>query len=251
MKIRFLLGCAGMLALFGCGSDSSVAVENTDPETLKGSPAGLSIMGFLDIMTTVPGILGGSQPSCITSSLAGSTATLTLAGCPSATGGTLAGTITLADTPTTGRHTYVETFNSVVNTRSASLQWVYAGVLDAVVTTGGVSTLDARPGFKLTVTPTAPAASTPYDFACSLTGTTTSGGFTLQGSFSFAQGTTTNVGAVISPATPLTWATGAKYPSSGTLVITDNRPGITNRETVTAVFSQGSVNLNGGIIPLA
>jgi len=251
MKIRFLLVPVGIAFLLGCATESRIETNNTDSESIKGSPAGVSVFGFMDIMTTLPGILGGSYPSCVTPSVSGATATLALAGCTSGSGGTLAGSLTLADSLSGTTHTYVETFGSLVNTRSAAVQWVYAGSLAAVVN-GAAGTLTANPGFHITVTDTAvPANSKVWTFTCSLASTTTSAGSTLSGAFAVATAAGDNVSVQIDPATPLTWVRGGAYPVTGTLVIQDNRTtGTAARESVTATFDHGTVNINGGVITL-
>jgi hypothetical protein len=251
MKIRLLLVPVGIAALLGCATESKIDTNNSDTESIKGAPAGVSVFGFMDVMTTLPGILGGTYPTCVTPSVSGATATLALAGCTSGSGGTLAGTLTLADTLSGTTHTYVETFGSLVNTRSQAVQWVYAGSLAAVVN-GAAGTLTANPGFHITVTDTAvPANSKVWTFTCGLASTTTATGFTLAGTFGVASASGDNVAIQIDPASPLTWVKGAAYPVTGTLVIQDNRTtGTAARESVTATFDHGTVNINGGVITL-
>ncbi len=251
MKLRSLLVPVGIAALLGCATESKVDTSSTDPEAIKGSPAGVSVFGLTDILTTLPGVLGGSYPACVTPTVSGATATLALAGCRSGSGGTLAGTLTLADTPSGSSHTYAETFGSLVNTRSATVQWVYTGSLAAVVN-GSLGTLIADPGFKITVTDTAvPANSKAWTFTCDLASTSTANGFTLTGTFGVANATGDSVAVQIDPTRPLVWAKGGAYPVTGSLVITDNRAtGTTTHETVTATFDHGTVNINGGVITL-
>lgn len=251
MKIRLLLAPVGIAALLGCATESRIDTNNSDTESIKGSPAGVSVFGFMDVMTTLPGVLGGTYPSCVTPSISGTTATLGLAGCKSGSGGTLAGTLTLADTLSGSTHTYVETFGSLVNTRSQTVQWAYTGSLAAVVN-GSAATLTTNPGFHITVTDTAvPANSKAWTFTCSLASTTTSAGFTLSGTFAVATAAGDSVNIQIDPASPLTWVKGGAYPVTGTLVIQDNRTtGTAVRESVTATFDHGTVNINGGVITL-
>lgn len=250
MKMRFLLVPAGILALLACATESKVATNSTDTESIKGSPAGISVFGFMDVMTTLPGLLGGSYPACVTPSVSGSTATLALAGCTSASGGTLSGSLTLQDSPSGSTHSYVETFAPLTCKRSPTLQWVYTGSVTAGVNgTGG--TLTTSPGFKITVTDTAtPANSKVWAFTCGLASTTSSGGFTLAGTFAVSSAAGDSVDIQIDPAVPLTWVKGGAYPVTGKLVIQDSRAGVTGHETVTAEFDHGTVTINGGVITL-
>jgi hypothetical protein len=245
MKFRAMGVPAGLLVLMACSTQSSFTVANTDPEALKSSPAGVSTFAFLDIMTSVPGLLGGSNPACVTPATNGTTQTLTFANCPSPTGGSTSGTVTVnLGVPAAP----VITFNSLTTTRSATLNWAYAGMLDVAVQ-GSSSTITAEDGFQVTVTDTTKAAPKVWIFTCALTGTTGTG-FTLQGGFSFTSGTTDNVGVAIDPANPLVWAAGGTYPVTGGLTLTDNRTGQVNRESLTAVFDHGTVTINGGTITL-
>ncbi|BDU72197.1 hypothetical protein [Mesoterricola silvestris] len=251
MGIRMLVASVGIAALVGCATESKLDTNTSDTEAIKESPAGISVFGFTDVLTTLPGVLGGAYPACVTPTVNGSTATLALAGCRSASGGTLAGTLTLADALSGSTHTYTETFGSLVNTRSSTAQWVYSGSLTATVN-GAAGTLTANPGFKITVTDTAtPANSKAWTFTCGLSSTTTSTGFSLSGSFAVATAAGDSVSIQIDPASPLTWVKGGAYPVTGKLVIQDNRTsGTATRETVTALFDHGTVTINGGVITL-
>ncbi|GEM_PF-3597977 len=250
MKLRLLPLTAGLLILVSCATKSSVSTSNLDDATLKGSPAGISIFGFADFMTPAPGLLGGTYPACVASVVNGATTTLTFTGCPSATGGTLSGNVAFVDTPSGSTHTYVGTYGSLVDTRSATLQWAYSGQLDVVVN-GSAATLNTVDGFHITVTDAAtPANDKVWTFTCAITSALSSGSYTLQGTFGLVSDKGDNVAVTIAPATPLAWAAGSTWPVSGTMVIEDNRPGQTNRETITAVFDHGKVTLNGGTVNL-
>lgn len=249
MILRALWVPPGLMVLLACGSSSSFTVANTDSEALKNSPAGVSTFGLLDILLPVTGLLGGSQPACITSTVDGTTRSLTLAGCRSATGGTLAGTasVDLSGAPAN----LVETFNGLVSSRSATLQWTYTGRLD-LAKSGAAVTLTPEPGFTLTVADAAqPANDKAWTFTGALTAITgTPGRFTLQGNYSFGSGTTDKIDVAISAANPLVWAQGQTYPVSGQMAITDGRADQEDPETVTVVFNNDTVTLNGGKITL-
>jgi hypothetical protein len=249
---RQILIALGIVALTGCATNTTVNTTPFDAATLKGSPAGMATLGFVDLTTALPGLLGGAFPSCASVATAGTTSTVTLSNCPSATGGTLRGTVTVADTPVGGNHAFVETFNSLADVRSSTLQWVAAGKLDVGVTTAtSTATLATEAGFKMTVTDTAvPANDKAWDFTCSLTAHEDgNGGYTLKGSYSFVSGTTDSVRVDISASNPLVWVKGSAYPASGQITLTDTRNGGTG-EVVTAIFSAGQLNINGGTITL-
>ena len=245
---RRLLVAAAFLALLACATQASFTVQNSDPEALKGSPAGVSTFGFLDVMATVPQLLGGAAPACVTAADHGTTRTLTLAGCPSSTGGTLAGTVPvdLSGAPAA----LVETFNGVVTTRRPGLTWTLAGRLDLDVD-GAAATLNPEPGFTLTVVDAAvPAMAKVWSFAGALTALTSATGFTLQGAYTFTAGTTDAVLVSIDDQHPLVWLQGGAYPVSGQLVVLDNRLDRPDPEKLTAVFDHGTVTINGGKITL-
>jgi hypothetical protein len=237
--------------LLACSTDSSATVANTDPVSMKSSPAGVATFGFVDILTTLPGLLGGSYPSCVTPNAGAGGVTLTLAGCTSSTGGTLGGTLAVAPTAVAGGTDYVETFNSLAAVRSSTLQWVYAGKLDLAVR-GSQATINTEPGFTLTTsdTSTTPATTTAWTFACALTTTQTSGGYSLQGDYTFTAASNNAVAVQIDPQNPLVWQNGSGFPVSGKMTITDARAGVANPGTLTAVFAPGQVTLNGGVIQL-
>lgn len=248
MKRFALLALAGSLGILGCSTQSTVTTTGSDTESLKGSPAGIATFGFLDITTTLPGLLGGSFPACVTPTLNGATTTLALAGCPSSTGGSLAGKVTVAQSVSGGITSLVETFGPFVVTRSPTLQWAYSGAVDVTIQ-GSSATFKSEPGYTITVTDTGnPAASKVWTFTGDLQATTSGSGFTLQGSFAFASGTTDAVSVTIT--SPLTFAQGSSYPVSGSLRILDARAGQTAPETLDAVFSGGQVTINGGTINL-
>ena len=253
MNMRMLLLPVGLLALLGCSSSSSIAVPTTDPETLKGTPAGVSTFAFMDLTATLPGLLTGTYPAHVTlTPVSATSANLVLSGYPSATGGTLAGTIGLATTTVPAGTNLVETFDGLVTTRSSTLTWTYTGALNVTVRGGDANVLTEPTGLQVAVSdPATPANTKIWTFVCGLDlATPTGGGLSLAGTFTLSSGTTDSVGAAIDPATPLVWQPGGLYPSSGTLTLTDNRPGIVNRETITAIFGKGQVNLNGGNLPL-
>jgi hypothetical protein len=252
MKRRHLILSLGMLALVGCATESSVDTSPFDPQVLKGSPAGMATLGFVDIATAIPGLLGGAFPSCASVATAGTTSTVTFNTCPSATGGTFQGTVTASDTPAGGNHAFVETYNSLADVRSSSLQWVAAGKLDVGVTTAtSTATLATETGFKMTVTDTlVPANNKVWTFSCNLTAHEDgNGGYSLLGTYSFVSGTTDSVRVDITPGNPLVWHKGSTYPVSGQITLTDTRAGGTG-EVITATFSSGALNINGGTITL-
>lgn len=246
-----LLAALVTMAILGCATDTTVTSRNTDPESLKDSPAGISTFAFLDITTALPGLMGLYLPTCISRTVISPTqATLALAGCKSGTGGSLAGTLTVTDTVTAGFQTFIIDFGSLVNTRSTSVKWAYKGNLDLTITYQS-ATITNEPGFTLTITDTAkPASSKDWIFTCNLSKIQASSSIKVKGAFSFASGTTDSVNVDIDAAHPLIYTSDSPYPVSGTMTIKDTRAGIQNPETITALFNFGQVTINGVTITL-
>lgn len=235
-------------ALLGCGTESSYTVPAYDPESLKSSPAGFSTFSTLDVLSALPSLLGQTPPACLTTSSAGTTDTLTFSGCTSASGGTLSGSVSV-DTAA-APSAYGVTFTSLATTRPSGARSAYTGSLDLAVA-GPATVLNTRSGFQVAVTgnPT-PAYNKVWTVGLALTSTQTAGGFTLQGNGQFDAGSTDSVGLLIDPAHPLTFVTGQSYPVSGTLTLTDTRPGQATPTSVTVVFNNGTVTIHGGTLTL-
>lgn len=248
MKRAAALTSLGLLLLSGCGSESTYTVPTFDSETLKSSPAGLSTFSTLDLLGALPTVLGQTPSACLTTSSSGTTQTLTFNGCTSASGGTRTGSVSVdgAGAPAA----YVVSFDSLATARTSGSRSAYSGVLDVAVN-GTATLVNTRSGFQVTVTgDPRPAYNKVWTVVLAMTSTRTTGGFTLQGNGEFDSGTTDAVALQIDPQHPLTFVDGQAYPASGTLILTDNRAGQTNRVSITAVFSGGTVTLNGGTLTL-
>jgi len=249
MKLKSLFALAGILGLAGCSAETSATFVQPTDASLKSAPGGVATFGFVDLAATFPGLFGAAYPSCCDHVQNGNVLTLTFNGCKSATGGTLAGTCTVTDTPAGSVHNYVVDFGTLVNTFSPAVSWAYTGKMD--VAAGSASaTLLTEPGCKLTVTDTArPALSKVWTFTADLTAAMAGGGYTLQGTFSFASGATDNVAVTIT--SPLTWTSAGGYPVSGAFTVRDARTGqTTGTESIIVTFASGTVTINGATLTL-
>ena len=249
MKRHFLLVPAGLLAALGCSTQATYTV----PAVTQSAPGAVATLGLMDILTILPPNLGATYPGCITPTVNGNTATLAFNACPSGSGGTQTGTLTVTAAPGNGgATTYTETFSGLTTTLSPTLTWTLTGVL--VVTVNGDNySVDAQPNFRLSVTDTmVPNNSRVWIFTCGLTGFGPASNLTVNGSFGFQVTGADNVEVQIDAgnnAAPLTW-NGGRFPVSGTLQITDTLPGA-SAQSVEAVFSSTGVNIGGGNITLA
>ena len=249
MKHPWLLVPVALLVAPGCSTQATYTV----PAIGMGSPAGVSTLGFLDILAILPGSLGSAYPGCMMSTTAGSTVTLAFNACPSGSGGTQSGLLAIAANSANGPNnttiqTYTETFQGLTTTLGPTLQWTLAGVLTVTVASGAQSVAD-KPGFQLNVTDTGtPSNSRAWTFTCGLTSAGTGGNLTLNGNYGFADGLD-DVTVQIDPGLPLVW-NGGRHPVSGTLHISDTRAGAGAPQTVDAVFSPGRVNIGGGNVTL-
>jgi len=270
MKVGLVLGTIGMFGLVACGNSGSSGV-NDSPTTIKTSPAGVATLNFLDLVNTVPpSALSGSGSSspaagkpeaamsalsgCITTATNLTTTTYTVAGCGSANGGTLSGTVTSVENPV---GTYTETFN-LTSTIDTNHSWNYSG--EVVVTISGKTATLSAPG----TTPllctykdaTTPANDMAYTFLPMLDADWSTGNMALSGSYSF-NGTQGLVkGYVVSvnfPGTTLTIPSGCSWPTSGSLTLGLNVPTNTGLNgSVTATFGPtcGQLVLDGASLTL-
>jgi hypothetical protein len=247
MVHRFLTASVLLVTLLGCSSEATVDTQGVDEASFKHSPAGVALLGFLDITYLLPTFLGNSAPDCVTLTSQGGTTSLTASGCSSSAGGTLAGKATYQDvTDGNGARTLTATFATLVATQTPTLQWTYAGSFTG---TGDAANLAFRvePGFTLTVADAGvPSITKAYAFTGTFQAATEGDTTTVQGAYRIDAGDQDAVAVTITQ--PLVFQKGSSAPVSGTLVISDARSGKEPAETATAVFSKGQVVINGGII---
>lgn len=194
MNLKSLIVSAGLLGLAGCSTETTATVTNPTDASLKSSPGGVATFGFVDLAATFQGLFGASYPACVTRTQAGNVMTLAFNGCKSATGGALNGSATVTDTPVGATHNDVLDFGTLVNTFSPTVSWAYTGRMD-IVAGAASGSLKTQTGCKLTVTDTAnPANTKAWVFTADLTAATTSAGYTLQGTYGFAAGTSDSIG---------------------------------------------------------
>jgi len=245
MHIRYTLVPLALLALAGCTTESSIGTLSTSAASLNASPAGVAAMGFADIMTAIPGLLpGGAYASCVTAptptaTATGTTQTISLAGCPSTSGGTMMGTLKVT-TQTSAPGAYVVNFGTLTDTNTPAPVWTYAGNLNANVNVAKLTaTVATQAGFQMTSTdPSKTNSTVTWTFICNLTATTDgAGNFNLTGSYSFSD-TTDSVSVLIT--TPLTWVKGKSGPQTGVLAVTDTIAGVATPETVNVTFTNGT-----------
>lgn len=249
MVHRLVAASAVLLTLLGCSNEATVSTQGVDEASFKQSPAGVALLGFLDITYLLPTFLGDAAPGCVTSSTQGTLTSLTVNGCSSSAGGTLAGQATYQDASDEGGvRTLTATFATLVATQTPALQWSYAGSLTGAGDAANLS-LRVEPGFTLSVTDAGvPSGTKAYAFTGSFQAATQTGITTVQGSYRLDAGSQDAVAVAITD--PLVFQKGTSAPVSGTLVLTDARSGKEPAETVTAVFAKGQVTINGGIIHL-
>ena len=226
MSIRTQVATALMLGLVACSSSSTdqVTVQNTDPASLKVSPAGVATITFTDLETIRPDSLasGTSGSSCITVTPTGlSSFNYTFTGCKSASGGTMSGTVTIT---ATGTSTLVDTAVYDLTVADASGTWHYSGTkvttINASAKTAGI-TVPAGQTFAVAFQSASDASKNKtWTYSPDLQADwSNSSAVKFWGSYTFQQtqpagGTLT---ATIAPTTPLTWTTGCSYPSAGVL----------------------------------
>lgn len=226
MSRRFQAASALLLGLVACSSTSSpqVVVQNTDAASLKASPAGVATIVFTDLETIRPDSLaaGVSGSGCIVVAPIGLTGfRYTFSGCPSANGGTLTGTVAVT---VTGTGPMVNTAVYDLTVTDSSGTWHYAGTkvttLNPAAKTASITGL---PGQTFTVTyqnGTDASKNRTWTYAPNLQADwSNANAVKFWGTYGFQQ--TLPGGSLITvtipQATPLTWAPGCAYPSSGVL----------------------------------
>jgi hypothetical protein len=228
MSIRIPVTTALMLGLVACSSTSSpqVTVQNTDPASLKVSPAGVATIAFTDLETIRPDNLasvavGGSCITVTPTSL--TTFKYTFNGCRSASGGTMTGTVTVT---TTGTSTIVDSAVYDLTVTDATGTWHYTGTKVTTITVSAkTATIGVPTGQPFTVAYQNAADASKnkaWTYAPSLQADwSNANAVKFWGSYTFQQtqpaGDTLT--ATIAQATPLTWTTGCTFPSSGVLTL--------------------------------
>lgn len=230
MSIRIWTGPALLLGLAACSSNNSpqVMVQNTDPASLKASPAGVATTVFADLETIRPDNLAqaGSPNSGITvTSSSPSSFTYTFTNCKAANGGALTGTV-FVTTSGTGPTTNIAVYDlHVLDTAGGA--WRYFGTkvvtVDLAAKTAAIA---VPPGQTMTV-----EYQNSADTAKNRTWTYTpdlhadwsnANAITFWGTYAFQQtqpaGSTVTV--TIPQATALTWTPDCTtYPTSGIMTL--------------------------------
>lgn len=228
MLIRTSMATALMLGLVACSSTTSpeVKVLNTDSASLKASPGGVATIVFTDLETIRPDNMaaGTSGTSCITlTPLSATSFRYTFAGCQSANGGVLSGTVNVT-TSGTGTVVYSSVYDLTVTETTGS--WHYTGTklttVDSVNKTASIAIPTGQP-LSVTYVNTLDAAKnrtwayTPDVHA----DWSNASAVKFWGTYAFQQtapaGNTITV--TIAQATALTWVPGCAYPSSGVLLL--------------------------------
>ncbi len=228
MSIRTTMATALMLGLVACSSTTTpeVKVQNTDSASLKSSPGGVATLVFTDLETIRPDNMAAvtSGTSCITvTPLSASSFRYTFAGCQSANGGVLTGTVNVT-TSGAGTVVYGSVYDLTVT--EATGTWHYTGTklttVDSVnhtasiaiptgqpLTVTYVNTLDATKNKTWAYTPNVHA-----DWS-------NANAVKFWGGYAFQQtapaGNTITV--TIDQATALTWVQSCAYPISGILTL--------------------------------
>lgn len=228
MSMRAYWATALMLGLVACSSSTSpqVEVQNTDPASLKVSPAGVATIVFTDLETIRPDNLasGTTGSGCISvTPLSLSSFKYTFNGCLAANGGTMAGTVTVT---VSGTGSVVNTAVYDVTVTETTGTWHYTGTK--------VTTLNASAHTALITVPTGQ----PFTVAYQNTSDTTknkawaytpnlqadwsnANAMKFWGTYSFqpTQPAGNALTATIAASTPLTWTTGCGYPNAGVLML--------------------------------
>jgi hypothetical protein len=228
MSIRIPTATALMLGLAACSSTQSpqVTVQNTDPASLKVSPAGVATIAFTDLETIRPDNLasaasGGSCMTVAPTSL--TTFKYTFNSCRSANGGLMSGTVTVT---AAGTSTIVDSAVYDLTVTDATGTWHYTGT--KVTTINGsakTATISVPTGQPFTVAfqhATDATKNKAWIYTPSLQADwSNANAVKFWGSYTFQQtqpaGDTLT--ATIAQATPLTWTTGCTFPSSGVLTL--------------------------------
>ncbi|GLH72064.1 hypothetical protein GETHLI_05660 [Geothrix limicola] len=215
-----------MLGIVACSSTSSpeVTVQNTDPASLKVSPAGVATIVFTDLETIRPDNLsaGVSGSGCITVTPVNlTTFRYTFNGCRSANGGTLSGTVTVTAAGTT---TLVDTAVYDLTVADSAGTWHYTGTkittINTAAKTGSVAVPAGQP-FSVTFQHATDASKNKsWSYTPNLQADwSNANAMKFWGTYSFQQtqpaGDTLT--ATIAQATPLIWTSGCTYPTSGVL----------------------------------
>lgn len=226
MSIRIYATTALMLGLVACSSTSSeqVTVQNTDPASLKVSPAGVSTIVFTDLETIRPDNIAsaGSSSGCITVAPVNATSfRYTFNGCQSAIGGTMSGTVTVT---ATGTGPIVNSAVYDVTVTDPAGSWHYAGTkVTTINPTAKTATITVPTGQPLIVTRqnTSDASKNKtWAYTPNLQADwSNANAVKFWGTYAFQQtqpaGDTLTV--TIAQATPLTWSPGCTYPTSGVM----------------------------------
>jgi hypothetical protein len=226
MSIRTCVATALMMGLVGCSSSSSpqVTVQNTDPASLKVSPAGVATTAFTDLETIRPDNLasGTSGSGCITATPTGlSSFKYTFNGCRSASGGTMSGTVTVT---ASGTSTIVDSAVYDVTVTDASGTWHYSGTKVTTINSSAKTATITVPTNQPFTVAFQSASDANKNKAWAYTPNlqadwSNSSAVKFWGIYTFQQtqpaGDTLT--ATIAQATPLTWTTGCSFPNSGVL----------------------------------
>ncbi|MDR3683233.1 MAG: hypothetical protein P4L11_05850 [Geothrix sp.] len=224
MSIRAQVATALMLGLVACSSSSSpqVTVQNTDPASLKVSPAGVATITFTDLETIRPDNLasGTSGSGCITVAPTGpSSFKYTFNGCQSASGGTMSGTVTVT---ASGTSPVVDSAVYDVTVTDASGTWHYSGTkVTTINPTAKTATITVPQPFTVAFQSASDASKNKtWTYTPNLQADwSNANAVKFWGTYTFQQtqpaGDTLT--ATIDQATPLTWTTGCNFPSSGVL----------------------------------
>lgn len=224
MSIRTQVATALMVGLVGCSSNSSpqVTVQNTDPASLKVSPAGVATIAFTDLETIRPDNLasGTSGSGCITVTPTGlSSFKYTFNGCKSASGGTMSGTVTIT---ASGTSTIVDSAVYDLTVTDASGTWHYSGTkVTTINSTAKTATITVPQPFTVAFQSASDASKNKaWSYTPNLQADwSNSNAVKFWGIYTFQQtqpaGDTLT--ATIAQSTALTWTTGCNFPSSGVL----------------------------------
>jgi hypothetical protein len=226
MSIRIPAATALMLGLVACSSTSSpqVTVQNTDPASLKVSPAGVATIAFTDLETIRPDNLasvaaGGSCMTVTPTSL--TTFKYTFNSCRSANGGLMTGTVTVT---ATGTSTLVDSAVYDLTVTDATGTWHYTGTkVTTINASAKTATVGVPTGQPFTVTfsnATDATRNKAWTYTPNLQADwSDANAVKFWGNYTFQQtlpaGDT--LSATIAQPAPLTWTTGCTFPSSGVL----------------------------------
>lgn len=225
-SIRIPVSTALMLGLVACSSTSSpqVTMQNTDPASLRVSPAGVATIAFTDLETIRPDnlALGTAGGSCITvAQVSLTTFMYTFNSCRSANGGLMTGTVTVA---TAGTGIIVDSAVYDLTVADATGTWHYTGTkvitIDATANTATVGVPAGQPFTVAFQSATDATKNKTWTYTPNLQADwSNANAVKFWGSYTFQQtqpaGDTLT--ATIAQVAPLTLTTGCSFPNAGVL----------------------------------